>query len=85
MKILFYLPSILFLISGLPQTIKLLKTKSSKDISIWTYLLTCLAIIIIVVDAFLNRNISILVSNLVSLAITGLNTFLVIYYQKRKV
>ena len=82
MNIIFYLPAVLFLISGLPQMFKLLKTKSSQDISISMYLITCLAIIIIVIDAYLSRNNSILISNLASLAITGINTFLVFKYKK---
>ena len=84
MKILFYLPAILFLISGFPQMIKLLKTKSSEDISIWMYALTCIAILIIITDAYLSGNNSIMVSNLASLIITGTNTFLTIKYRKRK-
>ena len=84
MKILFYLPAILFLVSGFPQMIKLIRTKSSEDISIWMYILTCIAILIVVVDAYQSQNNSILVSNLASLAITGTNTFLTIKYRKKK-
>jgi len=84
MKIFFYLPAVLFLISGLPQMIKLLRTKSSEDISVWMYLLTCIAIGIVVTDALLSKNYSIFVSNLTSLVITGINTFLIIRYRKRK-
>lgn len=83
MKIFFYLPAVLFLISGLPQMIKLLRTKSSEDISVWMYLLTCFAIGIVVTDALLSKNYSIFVSNLTSLVITGINTFLIIKYRKR--
>lgn len=83
MKILFYLPAILFLISGFPQMIKLLKTKSSEDISVWMYLITCLAILIVVIDAYMHKNNSILISNLASLAITSTNTFLIIKYKKK--
>ena len=82
LQYVFYLPAVLFLISGIPQTIKLLKTKSSKDISISMYILTALAISIVVLDAFLNNNTSIMVSNLASLVITLTNTFLVIKYRK---
>ena len=84
MEILFYLQAILFLISGIPQMVKLLKTKSSEDISTWMYLITTLAIAIIVIDAYLAKNTSILVSNLTSLVITGTNTFLVIKYKKKR-
>ncbi len=83
MEILFYLPAVLFLISGFPQMVKLIKTKSSEDISVSMYLITCAAIIIVVIDAYMNKNTSIFVSNLASLAITGTNTFLVIKYKKK--
>lgn len=82
MQYIFYLPGILFLISGIPQTRKLIRTKSSRDISLTMYLLTLLAIAIVVIDAFIQKNMSILASNLASLLITGLNTFLVIKYRK---
>jgi MtN3 and saliva related transmembrane protein len=82
MNTIFYLPAVLFLISGFPQMIRLFKTKSSQDISVSMYLITCLAIGIVIIDAFLSHNNSILVSNLASLAITGTNTFLVIKYKK---
>jgi len=83
MQYIFYLPAALFLISGLPQMLKLLQTKSSEDISVLMYLITCLAILIVVTDAYINQNTSIMVSNLASLAITGINTFLVIKYKKK--
>lgn len=80
----FYLPGILFLISGVPQMIKLLQTKSSKDISVSMYIITCVAICIVVLDAYLSKNASIMFSNLASLAITGINTFLVIKYRDKE-
>ena len=83
MQWIFYLPGILFIISGIPQTIKLLRTKSSKDISVSMYLITCVAIIIVVIDAYLHRNNSILFSNLASLCIVGVNTFLTIKYRNK--
>ena len=85
MNIIFYLPAILFVISGLPQMIKLIKTKSSEDISILMYLITFLAVTIVVIDAYLVKNNSILVSNLASLLIITINTILVIKYRKKKI
>lgn len=85
MDILFYLPAILFLISGLPQMTKLIKRKSSEDISVSMYLITDLAIAIIILDAFLSQNYSILVANAVSLLLTLTNTILTIKYRKPKV
>ncbi len=79
---IFYLPAVLFLVSGVPQTIKLIKTKSSQDISLAMYIITFIAITLVVVDAYLEDNTSIMISNLASLVITGTNTFLVIKYKK---
>jgi len=79
---IFYLPGIMFLISGLPQTIKLLKTKSSKDISIWTYGFTTSAIILILIDAIISGNQSLVFSNGLSAMITSLNLVLIVKYKR---
>jgi uncharacterized protein with PQ loop repeat len=84
MNIIFYLPAFLFLASGLPQMFQLLRTKKSEDISVSMYLITCTAVIIVIIDAAIHHNTSIMVSNLASLAITGTNTLLVIKYKKKK-
>lgn len=82
MQYIFYLPAVLFIISGVPQIIKLLKTKSSKDISISMYVITLVAIGIVITDAFIHHNTSILVSNSASFCIVSINTFLTIKYRK---
>ena len=79
---IFYLPGIMFLVSGIPQTIKLLKTRSSGDISIWTYGLTAGAIIIILIDATLNGNKSLMFSNGLSAIITSFNFLLIVKYRR---
>ena len=84
MEFLFYLPGILFFISGIPQLIKLLKTKSSDDISIWMYILTMTAIAIIIVDSYLGGNTSVMVSNSVSFVMAGANLFLIVKYRHNK-
>jgi len=63
--------------------IKLLKTKSSENISILMYLITLIAVSIVVVDAYIHKNNSILVSNLASLCIVSVNTYLIIKYRKK--
>ncbi|HBA45561.1 hypothetical protein A2W67_00130 [Candidatus Nomurabacteria bacterium RIFCSPLOWO2_02_40_28] len=83
MQYIFYLPAVLFVISGLPQMIKLLKTKSSGDISISMFIITIVAISIVIIDAYIQGNTSILVSNLASLSIVSVNTFLIIKYRKK--
>ena len=83
MQYIFYLPAVLFVISGLPQMIKLIKTKSSGDISIPMFVITLVAISIVIIDAYIQGNTSILVSNLASLSIVSVNTFLIIKYRKK--
>ena len=83
MQYIFYLPGVLFIISGLPQMFKLIKTKSSKDISLSMFVITIVAIVIVVIDAYIHGNQSIMVSNLASLSLVSVNTFLIIKYRKR--
>jgi len=83
MQYIFYLPAILFLISGIPQIIKLIKTKSSNDISISMYLLTWIAVGIVVVDTFLHHDFGSSISNFVSLVTMSITIFLVIKYKKK--
>ena len=85
MEYIFYLPAILFLISGVPQIIKLIRTKSSEDISIWMYILTWVAVAIVVVDTSLHHDIGSAISNLVSLITMSITIFLVIKYKKKRV
>ena len=73
-----YIAGALFLASGLPQTIKLLKTKKSDDISVWMYLLTGTGIIFILIDA---RG-GVFFSNLVSLILLTVNLGLIVKYKK---
>jgi MtN3 and saliva related transmembrane protein len=85
MQYIFYLPAILFLISGIPQIIKLIRTKSSEDISIWMYILTWVAVAIVVIDTFLHHDFGSAISNLISLITMSITIFLVIKYKKKKV
>jgi uncharacterized protein with PQ loop repeat len=82
MNYIFYLPGILFLISGIPQIVKLLRTKSSKDISIWTYILTWVAVAIVVVDTFMHHDFGSMISNFISLVTLSITAFLVVRYKK---
>ncbi|MBU1039058.1 hypothetical protein KKC17_02385 [Patescibacteria group bacterium] len=82
-QMFYYLPAVFFTISGLPQIYRLLKRKSSADISLAMYALTVAGIAIITYDAWRNRVMSIFVSNLISLIITSLSLILVAYYRWR--
>jgi len=81
---IFYLPGVLFIVSGLPQTFRLLKRRSSADISIIMYTLTVAGIALVVIDAWRSRAWSIFYSNLASLLITGFNWGLVIWYRYQR-
>ena len=81
--LIFYLPGVIFLFSGIPQTVKMFRTKRADDISEWTYGLTVLAIGIIFADAVTHGNWSIAWSNGVSFLLTGMNFVLILYYQKK--
>ena len=83
MQYIFYLPAVLFLISGVPQIVKLIRTKSSEDISIWMYILTWVAVAIVIIDTFLHHDIGSAISNLVSLVTMSITIFLVIKYKKK--
>ena len=84
MQYIFYIPAILFLISGVPQIYKLIKTKSSNDISLSMYLLTWVAIGIVVIDTYLHRDFGSAISNFVSLVTMSITIFLVIKYKTKK-
>jgi uncharacterized protein with PQ loop repeat len=77
-EIMIYLAPLLFIISGLPQTIKLITTKTSFDISLWTYILTWIAIFLILTEA----SGSVWIANFASIFITTINILLIIYYRQ---
>jgi len=81
MEYLFYLSAPLLLISGIPQTIRLLKRKSSEDISIITYLCTWIAVSLLVLNSIQNGNMSLIVANGVSMITLTLNLFLALKYR----
>jgi len=79
---IYYLAAPLLIISALPQTIRLLKTKSSEDISITMYLMTLAGVLLIFIRAVEIRDTAIILGNGGSLIFIILNTFLVIRYRK---
>ncbi len=81
MEILFYLSAPLLLLSGIPQTLKLLRTKRSHDISIATYAMTWLAVSILFVDSVMVLSQSLALANFTSLVTVSVNLYLIIYYR----
>ncbi len=84
LNFIFYLPTFLFVASGIPQIIKLLKTKNSESISVSMYLLVCSALIIVSTDAYVHHNYTIFAANGANLVMAAIVTFLTIKYKKRK-
>lgn len=78
---IFYLATPLLILSAIPQTIKLLKTKSSKDISIVTYLMTLIGVLLIFIRALQVGDMAIIAGNGGSLLFLFVNTFLIIKYK----
>lgn len=83
-NLIYYLPAVLFVISGIPQTVRLIKRKSSQDISLPMFAITVLAILIVMIDSYVHNLMSVFVSNTASFVITSVNLILVIYYRKNK-
>jgi len=81
MIILNILAPLFLLFSGLPQLIKLLKTKSGKDISLATYLMTLFAIIILLQNSIITGNKTLITSNFVSCFFLTINSFLIMKYR----
>jgi len=78
---IFYLATPLLILSALPQTIKLIKGKSSKDISLLTYAMTFLGVLLIFIRALQVGDMAIILGNGGSLLFLCINTFLIIKYK----
>lgn len=81
LQYLYFLSAPLLLVSGVPQTIKLLQRKSSADISLIMYICTWLAVLLLVLNSVQSKNVSLIVSNAVSMTTLTLNLFLIIKYR----
>ena len=65
-----YLAGILVVISLLPQTIKSWKTKSTKDLSLWRYIIYCTGLIIWIGYAVIINNGPVIIMNTLGLILT---------------
>ena len=83
MEFIFYLSAPLLLISGIPQTIKLIQRKKSKDISIIMYLCTWVAVLILLIESITVGSTTLILSNGVSMATLTLNLLLILKYRNK--
>ncbi len=68
-------------IALLPQVMKILKTKSTKDISLPMYIISCTGIIIWLIYGYLNNSYALIIANTITLL---LSLFIVIIKLKEK-
>lgn len=76
---------ILFLISGLPQIYKLIKTKSSKDISLSMYLITWVAMALTIIQAYQDGSTQVVISTAISLLTVSISIYLTAHYYARNI
>jgi len=81
--LIFWLPTPLLFFSGIPQTIKLIKTKQSGDISKLMYAMTWLAVGIIFSNALIDSNTQIAIANGTSFIMLTINFFLILKYDAK--
>lgn len=69
----------LFIVAGLPQTLRLLRRKSGADISVPAYLATWFGVLFVLLDA----DGSVFYSNLISIIILTVNISLILFYNAK--
>lgn len=74
----------LLMLSALPQTSKLIKTKSSQGISKLTYLLTWLGVFLLAIDSYQAGDFSLALTNSVSFTMLTVNLILIFIYATPK-
>ena len=70
------------LLSGLPQIVKLIKTKNSAGISILSYIITIIAVSFMLYESFFSANMRLIFANGISIIIMGLIVILIKVYKK---
>ena len=77
---IFFLATPLLFLSALPQTIKLLRTKKSSDISKLTYSMTIGGVGLLFIKSLLIQEPVLILTNGVSLLMMSINLFLIVRY-----
>ncbi|MCD4705109.1 hypothetical protein K8R66_03455 [bacterium] len=79
--ILGYIAGILVVISLLPQTIKSWKTKSTKDLSLWRYIIYILGLILWIIYASIIKNAPVAIMNSLGLLLASSLLYLKVKYK----
>lgn len=81
-NILFTISGILWFIQGIPQIIRLLKRKSSDDISLLFFIVCLVALVLFEIGAILMQNLYLFICNFLPLINCIIIIFLVMKYRK---
>ena len=81
-NILSIVAGFLMVFSGLPQILKMVKTEKSDDISLKTYLITSLSVMIMTYLSIVENSVNLCCVNIISLVIMGITCYMIIYYRK---
>ena len=80
---IFYLATLLLILSGIPQTIKLIKSKRSQDISVLMYVMTIGGVSLLFIKSINIEDYALILGNGVSLLFLLINLSLTIRYRKK--
>lgn len=74
--------ALLTTISNIPQAYKIIKTRETKGVSTWTYIVLFVGLLLWVIYGFLRSDIPIIVANSISALICGIVLFLKLISKK---
>lgn len=80
-EVLGYIAAILTTSSFLPQMFRIIRTKHTKDISLWMYLVLISGIVLWIMYGFISRSWPVVGANVITLAITTVILVLKIRYK----
>jgi MtN3 and saliva related transmembrane protein len=76
-----YIAAFLTTFSGIPQIIRLVRLKESRDISLLTTMFLCLGVLLWLVYGIIIRDMPLIAANSISLCLSGTMFFLVLKYR----
>ena len=71
-----YVAALLTTISNIPQALKIIRTRETKDVSVRTYLFLFTGLLLWIVYGFLREDIPLIVANIISALVCGTVLFL---------
>lgn len=75
-----YIATVLTIITGIPQLIKIIKSKSSNDVSLSTFVILLVAQMLWIIYGFYRLDVQIIITNIIAGFITLFIIYITIYY-----